>query len=123
MKTPVSPKVLWPVFTGYLLASLLANFNLITPDMLSALGPWAPYVLGTLFVALQFGTGYFKTDPLRTLGAETAARQAAVLSGPHDTPAPAPVPAPEVPAAVPVTAAPVAPSQAAPTAPAPITLP
>lgn len=70
----LSPKVTWPLFVGLFLSSVLTNFALITPDMLSWLGPWAPFAYGTVFSLLGFAVGYFKSDPVRDLGVQAAAK-------------------------------------------------
>jgi hypothetical protein len=66
--TPVSPKVLYSALAGIVLTAFLTNAALITPDMLTFLGPWAPFVYGTAYTALGYLVGYFKRDPLRDLG-------------------------------------------------------
>lgn len=83
----LSPKVTWPLFVGLFLSSVLTNFALITPDMLTWLGPWAPFAYGTVFSLLGFAVGYFKSDPVRDLGLETAAKPAGPVT--PVTPAPA----------------------------------
>lgn len=63
-----SPKVLWPLIVGVTLTALAAALAAITPEMLSALGPFAvPAALG-LLAAGQYITGYLKRDPLRDAG-------------------------------------------------------
>lgn len=73
MPTPVSPKVSAPLWAGLIASVLLANIALVTPDMLSWLGPWAPFAYGCAFTALGAVVGYGKRDPLRDLGSEAAA--------------------------------------------------
>lgn len=103
MKTPVSPKVWAVVIAGVLVTSILANFTLITPDMLSFLGPWRPFVEGVFVTAITAGAGYWKTDPLRQpTKTDTAPLPATVPApGPTSLPAPAPeTPQPEAPVIV-----------------------
>jgi hypothetical protein len=70
--TPVSPKVLHGLLMGLLLTGLAAVLGAITPDMLTALGPWAGVVFTLITAALSAVTGYLKRDPLRDAGAASA---------------------------------------------------
>ncbi|WNO25851.1 hypothetical protein SEA_ALTADENA_29 [Arthrobacter phage Altadena] len=63
--TAISPKVLVALLVGLGLTGLTAVLSAITPDMLSALGPFAlPVALGIAAVA-QGLAGYLKRDPAR----------------------------------------------------------
>ncbi|WP_458116957.1 hypothetical protein [Arthrobacter sp. D2-10] len=61
----LSPKVKAIPIVGALLFALCSGLAAITPDMLSALGPWAVPVgvVATTFAA--WGLAYWRADPLR----------------------------------------------------------
>lgn len=88
MKAPVS----WHLLLGILLTSLLTNFALITPDMLTFLGRWAPFTYGVVFAALGYLTAIFG------LKSVTAARNGATPDPDMTTNGPAvSAPAPQAP--------------------------
>lgn len=114
INTPVSPKVKVPFVVGLFSASILTNISFVTPDMLNFLGPWAPFVIGTLTALLGAVVGYKVNDPLRAVPAADPAPAAPVESAPASTfpkdavaAAEAAQPAPPV---VPVFEAPAAPA-------------
>lgn len=62
----ISPKVLWSFLVGLALTATAAALSAVTPETLSALGPYAlPVALGVAAGA-QYLTGYLKRDPART---------------------------------------------------------
>ena len=65
MSTPVSPKVLAVFIAGLLVSAIAPNVGLVTPEMLSALGSWAPFWYGVGVTLIATVAGYLKTDPLR----------------------------------------------------------
>lgn len=66
---PVSPKVtasaLGTIATGLGLTIVVAALQAVTPEMLEALGPWAPVVFAGIAAAGGYLAGYRTTDPLR----------------------------------------------------------
>lgn len=65
MKTPVSPKVTAAALAGLVASILLPNVGLVTPEMLSALGSWAPFWYGVGVTAISTLAAFIKNDPLR----------------------------------------------------------
>ena len=68
MSTPVSPKVLAALIAGLLVSAIAPNVGLVTPDMLSSLGSWAPFWYGVAVTFIAGLAGYLKRDPLRDAG-------------------------------------------------------
>jgi hypothetical protein len=88
VKVPVS----WHLLLGILLTSLLTNFALITPDMLTFLGRWAPFTYGVVFAALGYLTAIFGVK------SATSARNGAAPDPDMTTTDPVgPAPAPQAP--------------------------
>ena len=69
----ISPKVFWPVFVGLVLTFVGTFLAAVTPDMLSALGPFAVPAATSLVSVAAVITGWLKTDKLREIGAEATA--------------------------------------------------
>lgn len=69
----VSPKVFWPLVVGVGLTFVATFLAAITPDMLSALGPFAVPAATSLVSVAAVITGWLKTDKLREIGAEATA--------------------------------------------------
>lgn len=60
-----SPKVKAIPIVGALLFALCSGLAAITPEMLSALGPWAVPVGVIVTTFAAWGLAYWRTDPLR----------------------------------------------------------
>lgn len=69
----VSPKVFWPLVVGVGLTFVATFLAAVTPDMLSALGPFAVPAATSLVSVAAVITGWLKTDKLREIGAEATA--------------------------------------------------
>ena len=69
----VSPKVFWPLVVGVGLTFVATFLAAVTPDMLSALGPFAVPAATSLVSVSAVITGWLKTDKLREIGAEATA--------------------------------------------------
>lgn len=69
----VSPKVFWPLVVGVGLTFVATFLAAVTPDMLSALGPFAVPAATSLVSVAAVITGWLKTDKLREIGADATA--------------------------------------------------
>ena len=69
----VSPKVFWPLVVGVGMTFVATFLAAVTPDMLSALGPFAVPAATSLVSVAAVITGWLKTDKLREIGAEATA--------------------------------------------------
>lgn len=98
MKTPVSPKVTASAVAGIIAAAVLANINLITPDLFTGLGKWSGLVYGLVITLAVTTAGWLKSDPLRSTSASTA----------PDVTIPGSVPSGDVPVPDPANPAPTA---------------
>lgn len=69
---PVSPKVtasaLGTIATGLGLTIVVAALQAVTPEMLEALGAWAPVLFAGISAAGGYLAGYQTRDPLRQTG-------------------------------------------------------
>lgn len=61
----LSPKVVGPVVLTAALTFVTIVLSLVTPDMFTALGPWAVPVATGLVGVGAFVAGYLRPDPLR----------------------------------------------------------
>lgn len=82
----VSPKVFWPLVVGVGLTFVATFLAAVTPDMLSALGPFAVPAATSLVSVAAVITGWLKTDKLREIGAEATAATVAVAPTSDVTP-------------------------------------
>lgn len=108
MKTPVSPKVTASAIAAVIAGLVLANINLITPDLFAGLGKWSGLVYALTIAVITTAAGWAKSDPLRSAPADPA---------PASTPAEPTAPATVFPAAA-VASAEAAPVEVAPIVPA-----
>lgn len=69
----VSPKVFWQLVVGVALTFVATFLAAVTPEMLSALGPFAVPAATSLVAVASVITGWLKTDKLREIGAEATA--------------------------------------------------
>ena len=69
----ISPKVFWSGVVGLVLTFVGTFLAAVTPDMLSALGPFAVPAATSLVSVAAVITGWLKTDKLREIGAEATA--------------------------------------------------
>lgn len=78
----VSPKVFYPLVVGLALTFLASLLAAVTPDMLTALGPFAVPTAAALVSVAGVLSGYLKRDELRDIGVEATA---AILPAPPVT--------------------------------------
>lgn len=69
----VSPKVFYPLVVGLGLTFLASLLAAVTPEMLSALGPFAVPTATALVSVAGVLAGYLKRDELRDIGVEATA--------------------------------------------------
>jgi hypothetical protein len=99
-----TPKVAAAGVAGIIAAALLANIDLITPDLFEGLGKWSHLVYGLTIALVMYVAGWLKSEA----GSDTP-------PPPQPEPAPATTPALEaVPAAEPAPVTPVYETPAAP---------
>lgn len=74
----ISPKVFWPLVVAVVLTFIGSFLAAVTPEMLSALGPFAVPAAISLTAVANVVAGYLKSDELRDLGVQATAAVLAV---------------------------------------------
>lgn len=64
-ESTISPKVAAVAAVNIILVVVVAVLGAVTPDMLVALGPWAPLIFVAVNALATTLAGYIKRDPLR----------------------------------------------------------
>ena len=82
--TPVSPKVTASAIAAVIAGLVLANINLITPDLFAGLGKWSGLVYALTIAVITTAAGWAKSDPLRTAPADPG--PAAPVAKPAEAP-------------------------------------
>lgn len=69
----ISPKVFWPLVVAVVLTFVGSFLAAVTPEMLSALGPFAVPMAISLTAVANVVAGYLKSDELRDIGVQATA--------------------------------------------------